>query len=41
MLIPEQLMLEIDVTTLDVTDSRESRSKPQLHTMVWNSEKRS
>ena len=32
MLIPEQTMLEIDVTTLDVTDLRESRSKPKLHT---------
>ena len=32
MLIPEQPMLEIDVTTLDVSDSRESGSKPKLHT---------
>ena len=32
MLIPEQTMLTIDVTTLDVTDSRESGSKPKLHT---------
>jgi hypothetical protein len=32
MLIPEQTMLEIDVTTLDVTDLRESGSKPKLHT---------
>ena len=32
MLIPEQTMLMIDVTTLDVTDSRESRAKPKLHT---------
>jgi hypothetical protein len=31
MLIPEQTMLEIDVTTLDVTDSRESGTKPKLH----------
>ena len=31
MLIPEQTMLEIDVTTLDVTDSRESDAKPKLH----------
>jgi hypothetical protein len=31
MLIPEQTMLEIDVTTLDVTDSRESGNKPKLH----------
>jgi hypothetical protein len=31
MLIPEQTMLEIDVTTLDVTDSRESGAKPKLH----------
>jgi hypothetical protein len=30
-LIPEQTMLEIDVTTLDVTDSRESGTKPKLH----------
>ena len=33
MLIPEQTMLTIDVTTLDVTDSRESGSKPKLHTI--------
>ena len=32
MLIPEQNMLMIDVTTLDVTDSRESGAKPKLHT---------
>ncbi len=33
MLIPEQNMLKIDVTTLDVTDSRESGAKPKkLHT---------
>ena len=32
MLIPEQTMLMIDVTTLDVTDSRESGAKPKLHT---------
>jgi hypothetical protein len=32
MLIPEQTMLMIDVTTLDVTDSRESGVKPKLHT---------
>jgi hypothetical protein len=32
MLIPEQNMLEIDVTTLDVTDSRESDTKHKLHT---------
>ncbi len=32
MLIPEQTMLTIDVTTLDVTDSRESEMKPELHT---------
>jgi hypothetical protein len=32
MLIPEQTMLTIDVTTLDVTDSRESGAKPKLHT---------
>jgi hypothetical protein len=31
MLIPEQTMLEIDVTTLDVTDSRESGTNPKLH----------
>jgi hypothetical protein len=31
MLIPEQTMLEIDVTTLDVTNSRESGTKPKLH----------
>ena len=33
MLIPEQTLLTIDVTTLDVTDSRESGSKPKLHTI--------
>ena len=32
MLIPEQTMLTIDVTTLDVTDSKESGAKPKLHT---------
>ena len=32
MLIPEQTMLTIDVTTLDFTDSRESGAKPKLHT---------
>jgi hypothetical protein len=32
MLIPEQTMLMVDVTTLDVTDSRESGAKPKLHT---------
>ncbi len=32
MLIPEQTMLAVDVTTLDVTDSRESGAKPRLHT---------
>ena len=32
MLIPEQTMLTIDVTTLDVTDLRESGAKPKLHT---------
>ncbi len=32
MLIPDQTMLTIDVTTLDVTDSRESGTKPNLHT---------
>jgi hypothetical protein len=32
MLIPEQTMLEIDVTTFDVTDLRESGWKPKLHT---------
>ena len=32
MLISEQTMLMIDVTTLDVTDSRESEAKPKLHT---------
>jgi hypothetical protein len=32
MLIPEQTMLMIDDTTLDVTDSRESGAKPKLHT---------
>ncbi len=32
MLIPEQTMLMIDVTTLDVTDSRELEAKPKLHT---------
>ena len=31
MLISEQTMLMIDVTTLDVTDSRESGAKPKLH----------
>jgi len=31
MLIPEQTMLEIDVTTLDVTDSRKSGTNPKLH----------
>ena len=31
MLIPEQTMLEIDVTTFDVTDSRESGTKPKPH----------
>jgi hypothetical protein len=31
MLIPEQTMLTIDVTTLDVTDSRESKTKHKLH----------
>ncbi len=31
MLIPEQTTLEIDVTTLDVTDSRESGTKPKLY----------
>ncbi len=31
MLIPEQTMLEIDVTTLDVADSKESGTKPKLH----------
>ncbi len=31
MLIPEQTMLTIDVTILDVTDSRESGAKPKLH----------
>ena len=31
MLIPEQTMLEIDVTTLDVTYSRESGNNPKLH----------
>ncbi len=42
MLIPEQTMLEIDVTTLDETDSRESGTKPklQLTSMVTKSEKR-
>jgi len=33
MLIPEQTMLEIDVTTFDATDSRESGTKPKLHTI--------
>ena len=33
MLIPEQTMLMIDVTTLDVTDARESGSKPRLQTI--------
>ncbi len=32
MLISEQTMLMIDVTTLEVTDSRESGAKPKLHT---------
>ena len=32
LLIPEHNMLEIDVNTLDVTDSRESGAKPKLHT---------
>jgi hypothetical protein len=31
MLLPEQTMLTINVTTLDVTDSRESETKPKLH----------
>jgi hypothetical protein len=31
MLISEQTMLKTDVTTLDVTDSRESGTKPKLH----------
>ncbi len=31
MLIPEQTMLMSDVTTLDVTDSRESGAEPKLH----------
>jgi hypothetical protein len=31
MLIPEQTMLTIDVTTLNVTDSRKSGAKPKLH----------
>ena len=31
MLIPEHTMLEIDVTTLDVTDSRESGTNLKLH----------
>ncbi len=31
MLIPEQNMLEIDVTTFDMTDSRESGTKPKIH----------
>ena len=35
MLIPEQTMLTIDVTTFDVTDSRESKTKPKLHTNQW------
>ncbi len=38
MLIPEQTMLEIDVTTLDVTDSRESG--PNFTSMVTKSAKR-
>ena len=32
MLTPEQTMLTIDITTFDVTDSRESETKPKLHT---------
>ena len=32
MLIPEQTMLMIDVTTLDATDSRDTGAKPKLHT---------
>jgi hypothetical protein len=40
MLIPEQTMLEIDVTTLDVTDSRESGTKPNSTSMGSKSEKR-
>ena len=32
MLILEQTMLMIDVTTPNVTDSRESGAKPKLHT---------
>ena len=32
MLILEQTMLMIDVTTVNVTDSRESGAKPTLHT---------
>jgi hypothetical protein len=31
MLIPEQTMLEIDVTIFDVTDLKEAGSKPKLH----------
>ena len=34
MLIPEQTMLMIDVTTLDVTDSRESGAKPKLPSIL-------
>ena len=34
MLIPEQTMLMIYVTTLDVTDSRESGAKPNLNTTM-------
>ncbi len=33
MLILEQSMLEIDVTKLDITDSRKSDTKPKLHTI--------
>ena len=36
MLIPEQTMLTIDVTTLDVTDSRESGTNPNCTPMVQN-----
>ncbi len=36
MLIPEQTMLMIDGTTLDVTDSRESGQSPSCTLMVLN-----
>ena len=40
MLIPEQTMLTVDVTTLDVTDSRESGAKPKLTLVMINCTKK-